>query len=298
MTEYLEHLRVTPSARGRLRRESTNKLDTWRLQAFLRIGEDTKALSSLTPAAAKRLLEQRQAEVKPDTLAGELSVAQRWGAWVAQQGWLPVNPLAGLVATGERSTGKPQLRVDSARKFLETALADPSDVGTAAAIALLMGLRASEITSLKARDVDNGGTLLWVSVSKTRKGLRQLSVPAVLVPRLVALARGKGSDQSLWGNVDRHWLSRAVIRLAETAGVDRVTPHGLRGTWATLAVGSVPTEHVAAALGHTRMNVTRESYLAPGAEQSAMSSRLGDLLDRRLPAGSQATQDHPLNEPN
>lgn len=285
VTDYLEHLGTSMSPRGRLRRASTVQLEGWRLKAFLRLVVDgDRPLSLLGKPAAAKLLEQRQAEVKPDTLGGELGVTTRWAAWCGSQGWLPVNPFAGLIAVGERSTGKPQLRVDGARKFLEICLAEDSAAGTAAAIALLMGLRASEITGLCARDVDDGGKLLWISASKTKAGIRRLQIPSILIPRFVALTEGLKPDACLWGDLDRHWLARHVLRLCEKAGVDRVTPHGLRGTWATMAVGFVPTNQVAAALGHETVGVTRSSYLAPGAEDSATSERLGTLLAPKLPA--------------
>jgi len=284
VTEYLDYLKLGTGPRGKVRRASTIKLEAWRLKAMLRLVESDRPVSALTRQVATKLLSQRQPEVKTDTLVGELAVVTRWASWCCAQGWLAVNPFTGLVAQGERSTGKPQLRVDAARKFLSFCLAEGSAEGTAAAMALLMGLRASELTSIRARDVDDGGSLLWVSVSKTKKGLRRLEIPLVLRARLLQLAAGKCPDAAIWGDVDRHWLNRHVVRLSAAAGVDRVSPHGLRGTWATLAVSAMSTEHVAAALGHEKVDVTRASYLAPGSEDSAASTRLGTLLGSQLPA--------------
>lgn len=285
VTAYLEHLRTVPGPRGRHRRESTVRLESWRLLAFLRLSEGDRPIASVTKQVARRLLDLRSVEVKPDTLAGELAATGRWARFCAAKGWVQTDPFQGLVASGERSTGKPQLRVDGARAFLATALGEGSLVGTAAALALLLGLRASEITGLRARDVDDGGRLLWITQSKTRKGIRRLDVPDVLVPRLLALAANKAPDEGLWGDVDRHWLGRHVPRLCEIAKVDRVTPHGLRGTFATLAVGGQATRAVADALGHETPSVTRSAYLAPGAEQSADARRVGTLLEGQFPVG-------------
>jgi len=41
---------------------------------------------------------------------------------------------------------------------------------------------------------------------------------------LLALAAGKAPGERLWGDVDRHWLLRAVMRLCREAGVPVVTP--------------------------------------------------------------------------
>ena len=288
VTEYLTWLKGAPGRGGRARRDSTVKLEAWRLGAFLRLVEENRTLQSLTRSACRALLEKRRAEVKPDTLVGELTTVQRAARWWVAQGWLSSNPLAELVAGGERSAGKPQLRVDEARRFLTVALTEGMP-GTACAMALLMGMRASEVTGLTVRDVDDGGRLVWITAAKTKRGVRRLEVPSVLQPRLLALAAGKPADAPLWGDVDRHWLYRHVPRLAELAGLPRVTPHGLRGTWATLAMAAMPTEAVAATLGH-RPDVTRTNYAAPGSEQSGQAARvaseLGTPVDRKFPTHS------------
>lgn len=62
--------------------------------------------------------------------------------------WLKVSPLDGVEGLGKRKHGKPQLRIDEARKWTATAmaLADGGDVGAVVAlVALLLGMRASEI---------------------------------------------------------------------------------------------------------------------------------------------------------
>jgi integrase len=84
-----------------------------------------------------------------------------------------------------------QLRLDEARRFVETALGEGDARGLAAAMALLMGLRASEITN---RDVDDAARVLWIERAKTRAGDRRLEVPEVLRPRLAALVAGRDSD--------------------------------------------------------------------------------------------------------
>jgi hypothetical protein len=76
-----------------------------------------------------------------------------------EKGWLPADLFVGLEATGERARGKPQFRINEARAFIETALADTywSRSGLPAAMALLMGLRASEVTNRECRDGDDDG---------------------------------------------------------------------------------------------------------------------------------------------
>jgi len=240
----------------------------FRLRGLLRVVERDRSLRSLTPLVARSLLTKRRTEVVADTQIGELAAASGFAAWCLRQGWLRRDPFVDLEAEGKRATGKPQLRIDEARNFLDTALAEESSAGLAAAIALLMGMRASEITSRVVRDVDDGARVLWIERAKTRRGDRHLEVPTILRARLAALVAGRGGGDPLFGDVDRHWLGYHVRRLCGVARVPVVSPHGLRGTQASIAARAVPVEHVAEALGQDpRGVVTRRHYIEAGAEQ-------------------------------
>jgi integrase len=257
---YLDH------ARGRGVSEASITTIKYRLRALLRTCEHDRLLRTLTPAVASDLYAKRSGETKPDTHRNELKEASRFGTWCAKRGWLGADPFADIEPTGRCARGKPQLRVDEARRFLTTALAENSDAGLAAAMALLLAMRASEITNRVARDVDDGGRILWIERAKTRAGDRQLEIPEVLRPRLVALAANRAPGERLFGDVDRHWLGYHVRRLCKAAKVPVVPPHGLRGTHSSISAQAVPVDHVARALGHAGPQVTRQHYLAPGAE--------------------------------
>jgi integrase len=258
---YLAHLRT----RG-LRPGSVTTI-WYRLRGLLRVVERDRSLRSLTVTVARSLLAKRRTEVKTDTQHGELAAVGGFTSWCVKQGWLRSNPFDGLEPEGARASGKPQLRIDEARTFLETALGEGTPSGLAAAIALLMGMRASEITGRVVRDVDDGARVLWIERAKTRKGDRHLEVPEVLRPRLAELVAGRAGGEMLFGDVDRQWIAYHVRRLCELAGVPVVGPHGLRGTQASIAARAVPVEHVADALGQNGPGVTRRHYLANGAEQ-------------------------------
>lgn len=276
VTEYLQWLKDAPGRGGRARRDSTVALASWRLRAFLRLDTEDMPLGGLTRSVARDLFRRREGEVRVDTLAGELSTVRRAVAWWAGKGWVGADPFVWFEVKGSRSAGKPQLRADEARRYLAVALTE-GQPGLAAAMALLMGMRASEITGLVVRDIDDGGRSVWITAAKTKRGIRRLAVPEMLVPHLAALVRHRFPAERLWGDVDRHWLYYHVPRIGDRAGVPRVTPHGLRGTWATLAVGVVDTNAAAAALGHLP-SVTHANYAAPGAEQSGQASRVAAEL--------------------
>lgn len=76
-----------------------------------------------------------------------------------------------LDSVPDEDSGNAQLRVDEERRWLAKAveLAAAGEAGAVAAIvALLMGMRASEIVERVVRDVDGGGRLLWGSPRRRR----------------------------------------------------------------------------------------------------------------------------------
>jgi integrase len=293
VTDYLQYLRGQPARRGGMRRDSTIELNRSRLVGFLQLPEGDRPLGTLTPQYARKLFDARAAEVKPDTLVAELATIQRWMRYcVDVEGWLPKDPFVGpdgkpLLVTGDLSTGKPQLREDEARRFLATALLEGTQGGLAAALALLTGMRASEVTGLTVRDLDSGGTVLWVADNAVRKlknrKMRRLQVPTVLQHRLRSLAGERSPEERLFHDPDckngvhRYWLYNHVERLCAKAGVPRVSPHGLRGTFATLAREVMPTERVAATIGNLP-RVSATNYIEAGAAESADAARLAATL--------------------
>jgi len=155
---------------------------------------------------------------------------------------------------------------------VETALDEGDERGLAAAMALLMGLRASEITHRVVRDVDDGARVLWIEGAKTCAGDRRLEVPEVLRPQLAALVARRAPDAPLFGDHDRHWVGYHVRRLCKLARGPVVWPHGLRGPQSSIAARAVPVEHVTAVLGQTGPAVTRRHYLPSGRGPSRMAS--------------------------
>ena len=82
------------------------------------------------------------------------------------------------------------------------------------------------------------------------------------------------------GHRPKEWLIRNCVRICKDAGVIRVTPHGLRGTWATLAIEQgAPIDLIAPILGHAGYQVTRDHYVAPGAEEQATTDRMMELCE-------------------
>lgn len=220
-----------------------------------------------------------------DTQHNTLSETRSFFRWCSRKGWLTAEPAGGIEIIGRRRRGKPQLTgVDESRKFLAKALelGATGDVGAiASAVALLMGMRASEITDRVVRDLDDQGRILIIGSAKTEAGIRRLRVPDDLVPVLNNLVVGKAPDDRIFGDHDRQWLRKATIRVCAAAGVKRVTPHGLRGTHASLAVeAGVAGVAVAASLGHESFEgVTARHYASASSVCDVRTEKVASALD-------------------
>jgi integrase len=236
-----------------------------------------RALRSLTPEnCAARYKELINAKRKDGTAAfsvdahrNALKMGKTFLRWCVTETLLAANPLEDVNGIGRRKKGKPQHRRDEARLFYDHTLAR-SNAGEPGAVAalmcLLLTLRSeSEALSVVARDLDDGGRLLWIDDSKTESGRRVEEVPDEMRPALLALRGERKADEPLFARRDRKWLWDEVKRLCAEAGVPRVSPHGLRGMHATIARQAGATSHlVAAALGHANTRVTEDHYIEAG----------------------------------
>jgi len=275
----------------------------FRLESFFGLKELGSAeggeLAALTPERCAALYTALTGKVKVDTHRNSLAVAKTFGKWCVKQGWIASNPLASVEPVGRRRRGKEQLRVDEARAFLACCQrhAAQGDAGAVASMmALLLGLRASEIAERVVRDLDDGGRLLWIPSAKTERGKRTLEVPEALQPHLKRLAEGKKPGDRLLPMANRFWVRSHVQRMCRLAGVPVVTAHSMRGLHATLATEWGSTGRVvAAALGHTSFDVvTRRHYLQPGTVERAALRRVVEVIgDASTPPA--ASQPAPLS---
>ncbi len=276
------------------RREKGNKEGslgdtTYRLRVFFT--EPDLLLADLTPGkcaayydAARTRVTRTGRPFSVDSHRNMLAEAKSLLKWcVTAKRWIARNPLDGLEGKGKRRHGKPQLRIDEARKWMATAtaLADGGEPGAVAAMmALLLGMRAGEIISRVARDLDDDGRLLWIPDSKTEAGRRTLRVPEVLRPYLLRLAEGKASDALLFGQHWRDWVRKAVGRICTLAGVPSVCAHSMRGLHSTLAMeAGVTGAVVAASLGHESVTTTTQSYASADSVAAARQNRALTVLD-------------------
>lgn len=254
-------------------------------------------LDAVTPRRAADLYEALRRALKPNgepiavrTQQECLKQAKALYGWCVEQRLVRLNPISDVKPVGLASRGKPQLRIDEAKKLTALCLtrAGHGEGGTlddgalAVLLALLLGLRAGEIVSRAVRDLDDGGRVLWIDDTasgwrtKSRAGKRRIEVPAVLRPLLKLRVDGKLSTELLFaspytgGMHGEDWVTSNVHRFCKAAGVPLVCAHGLRGQHATIAIRAGATSHlVALALGHESEQVTLNHYALPGSADAA-----------------------------
>lgn len=243
----------------------------------------------LTPERCAELYRTMTGGAAVDTHRNALAEAKTFAKWMMKQHWTKANPWAGVEGEGERKAGpdaKPQLRIDEARRWMDRALelgAAGKQGAIAALLTVTLGLRCSEIIRLAVRDVDDGGTLLWVAASgrgKTKAARRQLTIPAVLRPLLKASAKDKLPAARLLGEHYRKWPWSWVRRICAEAKVPLVCAHAMRGLYGTLGMAASSTpELVAASLGHTSPKVTMRSYADKGKVAAARAAKAMEVLE-------------------
>lgn len=272
-----------------------------RLRSFF--SDQDLPLVSLSPkrcqgyyeALATRVSERTGKPPAVDSHRNILAEARTFLNWcIKPQQWLKQNPLAEVTGQGKRRHGKPQLRIDEARK-LRTLCHDKAAQGDDGAVAvllgMLMGLRAGEIVSSTARDVDDEGRILWVEdnetaafTTKTRASKRPVPVWEEVRPYLLTRVKDKLPDALLFqadtgGPHWRDWVRKQTKRLCNEAKVPVVCAHSLRGFAATLSLLSgVPLSQVAASLGHESPSTTMQSYAAPGTREHLASQQAQAVL--------------------
>jgi integrase len=255
-----------------------------------------RELASLTAAPAARLYEELTRRPSPKTGVPlraashrfTLAAAKNFFKWCVEKGYVPTSPFEKIRPLGKVSAGKPQLRIEEARRFVDAAQGEfaesqhPLAIGVL--LALLMGLRAGEVLGRIVRDVDDAGKTLWIDAGKTARARRHLEVPVLLRKPLLQLVAGRPRSAPLFaglsGNMTtRQALHRMVRKLCVRAQVPRVCTHSLRGLYATLAVRSGAVTHaVAESLGHHSFAVTERHYAQPGAVADATTAVVVKVL--------------------
>lgn len=283
LKEYLIHLKEKGNKVGSIART------TWAINTFF---PEPLALWAIKPVHCRALYDATtkprgdKPALKPDSHRNILAEVKTFLEWCKSRRFIIDNPAEGISGVGRRNKRKTQLRVRDARAWYLKAieLAGEGDVGAIAALsAMLLGMRSTEICSIKAGDIDEDehpADLVWIPDSKTEAGRRTIEVAEPLRPFLADLAKGKKRDAYIFrsrskdGKHWRDWPRKNVQRICALAGVPKVSAHGMRGLLATITIERGTAAHlVAAHLGHEDARTTTESYASRGAASAGARRR-------------------------
>ena len=159
-----------------------------------------------------------------------------------------------------------------------------------------LDLEANTITIRRAL-VPLGGKV-QVSEPKTARGRRRIALDPLTIEALKAHAARQADEQSALRELesraatssrprsgqplDPHRISKAFERHLREAALPRIPLHGLRHTYATLALSSgVNPRIVSGRLGHSTVALTLDIYIhvLPQADQEA-ADRIAALIER------------------
>ena len=224
---------------------------------------------------------------KPATINRKLAAISRLMKWAMDTGWIDRNPIENIHMVSQEKPGpryldkkeqyalqraiEKDLQVSRMRypKRWLTRLRDASLV----IFLLHTGLRLNEALTLELSDIQLAERKGQVLV-RQGKGGRARTVPLNVDARKALqdwLAVRPGSGSHIWTQVEgessdelsSRSVQRVLARIGQDAGLEHLTPHVCRHTFAKNLVDSgVGLEKVAALLGHSNLNTTR-IYVTP-----------------------------------
>jgi integrase/recombinase XerC len=244
-------------------------------------------LASLTPADVREYRASLlNAGAAATTVNRKLAAIAAFGSWAAQAGLVSNNPAlnvksVGLAPQAPKWLDKKQRMnlIQAARDDLQKArLRYPRlwvlRLRDAVVVTLLLntGLRVSELTQLKLGDLlltERKSTLTVRAGKGTKQRVLPLNKDARTMLEQWLAVRPQITDDALFvgqrgEKLQVRSVQCAVSRLAELAGLQEVTPHTCRHSFAKSLIDSgVTLEKVAALLGHESLDTTR-LYVTPG----------------------------------
>jgi integrase len=214
---------------------------------------------------------------------------------------LPGNPVAGVDAQPERSSGDMLVLTPDEVRLLAEAAEDPQDAALYT-VAAFTGLRLGELLALRWGDVDFGNRLVHVRRSYTYgaegvpKSGKVRAVPlcdpaAAALDGLSRRPYHVGEDDLVFctpvgGHLDHTRLRRRFWAARDRAGLKPIRFHDLRHTYGTLAVRVYPLTDVRAYMGHSDITTTmRYVHYVP---QHDAADKLTALVAAAEPASTLA----------
>lgn len=189
-------------------------------------------------------------------LRAALNLAYQHDYIASDDAWRKVKPFRGVDAPRER-----WLEIDEAKRLLAACEGDFRDLVEAA---LQTGARYSELIRLRVGDFDVANGTMHIRESKSGKS-RDVVLTDAGVTFFKRLSKDKQEADLILTHHGKAWgkslQQRPMANAMARAGLPPMSFHGLRHTWASLAVrNQVPLIVVAKNLGHTSTRMVEKHY--------------------------------------
>lgn len=186
------------------------------------------------------------------------------------------------------------LTMDQARLLLESSEKADDPFYVAWLLMICCGLRRGEMLGLRWEDIDLGRAVLHVERQRIRVDGRILicrpkSAASVrdipLADHLLSILRLRAGGSGAIIECGEHQFADGLDKALKMAGLPRITLHGLRHTFASVAAGiNVPIKSVQMLMGHSHYDVTADVYthVCDDSRRSAAEKITGALIGARL----------------
>jgi len=196
----------------------------------------------------KRYMEMR--EFKPNTITHTLYILKFVLNQAVKNKYIPSNPLKGVKGRVYQSDRRFLTFKEVAKLRVTDCLENP-EIKDAFLFSCYTGLRLSDIERLTRGDIRDGSIRI---IQKKTKDL--VTIP--LNPDALILLEGRPDTGRLFNLPNRTVMSKVVRYWTKSAGVEDVTFHCARHTFATLALNAnMRLEVVSSVLGHSDLKTTK-----------------------------------------
>jgi integrase len=293
--------------RGRPKKASTLLVDEGRVKRHIKPLLGQRAIDEIRRRDVERFLHQvtegaTSADVKtrphglarirggPGTAAKAVSLLSAIFNYAIRKEWMVSNPCLGV----EKRADNKRHRYLTPQEYgkLGTGLAEAERLGmnanalVAIVVLAFTGCRKGEILNLRRSEVDLNGRCLRLEDSKTGPQLRPCGRAALSILSILSHDGGEWVFPSGRGDGPVVNIRRPLLHIGKLAGLEGVTPHVLRRSYATVAHELGYSElTIAGLLGHRAGSVTaRYAHHVDSALASA-ADRVAATIAGRLRSG-------------
>lgn len=242
----------------------------------------------------KAAVSKRGRPFKLSSLNKELTILSRAFRLAVEGGLVRQNPVRQVKFFDEETAPFRILERDEEPRLWDALRSGPWHLLPFAQLALLTGMRESELLNLLTSDVDLGRALVFVRAPKWKQDSRKtegLPVSAAAVSILRELCQKARDGRLFWNETDGRGLVPSTVsnqfrRHARRSGLTGLKPHSLRHTFGTrLGEAGCDAYEIRKLMGHSSITTT-QVYVHPRAPRlreavEAVSSRRGHSADTR-----------------